>query len=268
METLLILIPLLLACGVVAGLLAGMLGVGGGIVIVPMLYHVFIHVGVDAAVVMPLAVGTSLATIVVTASMSSRSHHARGNVDVSLLRRWIPAVLVGVVTGTALGSVLPGETLLVLFGAFMALIATHMLLTAGRSVALTDTLPGKWGQRGAATGIGGLAALLGVGGGTLVVPYLNFFKFPMHRAVGSSAVLGLVVAIPASIGYILSGWGAAGLPVGSTGYVNWLAFGLIVPMTMLFAPLGVRLCQRLDVTRLRRAFAVLLVAVGIKMLFF
>lgn len=268
MENLLVLIPLLLLCGAVAGVLAGLLGVGGGIVIVPMLYHVFVHVGVTPEVVMPLAVGTSLATIVVTASMSSRSHRARGNVDEPLVRRWLPAVLVGVVVGTAVGAVLPGEALRVLFGAFMAVIAMHMLLTAGRPVALTDALPGTWAQRGAATGIGGLAALLGVGGGTLVVPYLNFFSFPMHRAVGSAAVVGLVVAIPATVGYVLSGWGVDGLPVGSTGYVNWLAFGLIVPMTMLFAPVGVRLCQRLDVTLLRRVFAVLLVGVGIKMLFF
>lgn len=268
MENLIVLIPLLLVCGAAAGLLAGLLGVGGGIVIVPMLYHVFLHVGITPDVVMPLAVGTSLATIVVTASMSSRSHQARGNVDGPLVKRWIPAVLAGVVIGTLFGAVLPGEILRVVFGGFMVVIATHMLLTAGRPVALADHLPGRWGQRGAATAIGSLASLLGIGGGTLVVPFLNFFSFPMHRAVGSAAVVGLVVAVPGTLGYVMTGWNQSGLPLGSTGYVNWLAFALLVPTTMLFAPLGVRLCQRLDVGKLRRAFAVLLVAVGLKMLLF
>ncbi|MEW6766381.1 MAG: sulfite exporter TauE/SafE family protein [Pseudomonadota bacterium] len=266
MEQLVILLPLLLICGAVAGLLAGLLGVGGGIVIVPMLYHVFTFVGVDAAVVMPLAIGTSLATIIVSSMMSARGHHARGNVDLELVRRWFSGVVLGVLLGTWLGSALPGDALRMVFGGFMSLVAIHMFVTSWRKLAVSDHLPGAWWQRVMAGGVGTVAAMLGIGGGTLVVPLLNFFSYPMHRAVGSAAVVGMIVSVPAALGYIATGWGVAQLPLGSTGYVNWLAFAALVPMTMLFAPQGVRLCQRLDVQRLRQVFAVVLLLVGLKML--
>lgn len=266
MELLIILLPLLLLCGAVAGLLAGLLGVGGGIVIVPMLYHVFTFVGVDKAVVMPLAIGTSLATIIVSSVMSARGHHARGNVDSALVRRWLPGVVLGVLFGTWLGSALPGETLRMLFGAFMTLVAIHMFVTSRRKLTVSDHLPATRWQRMMASGVGTVAAMLGIGGGTLVVPLLNFFSYPMHRAVGSAAVVGMIVSLPAALGYVATGWGLASLPPGSTGYVNWLAFAALVPMTMLFAPLGVHWCQRLDVFRLRQVFSLVLMAVGLKML--
>lgn len=268
MEQLFVLLPLLLLCGAIAGLLAGLLGVGGGIVIVPMLYHVFTFVGVASNVVMPLAVGTSLATIIVSSIMSARGHHARGNVDFELLKRWLPFVLIGVGVGTYLGGVVPGEVLRRVFGAFMLLVATHMFASSIWRVALSSQLPGAGWQYLMGGSVGSIASMLGIGGGTLVVPLLNMFSFPMHRAVGTAAVVGLIVSLPAAFGYVMSGWGNAALPLGSTGYVNWLAFAALVPMTMLFAPLGVRWCQRLNVSRLRRLFSLVLVIVGVKMLLF
>ena len=266
MESLFILLPLLLLCGAIAGLLAGLLGVGGGIVIVPMLYHVFSFVGVDDAVVMPLAIGTSLATIIASSFMSARGHYARGNVDLDLVRRWSLGVILGVILGTWLGSTLPSEILRMVFGGFMSLVAFHMFFTSRRKLEVSDHLPKAGWQRFMAGGVGTVASMLGIGGGTLVVPLLNFFSYPMHRAVGSAAMVGMIVSLPAAMGYVATGWGLASLPPGSTGYVNWLAFAALVPMTMLFAPLGVQLCQKLDVVRLRKLFSLVLVAVGLKML--
>jgi len=263
-----ILLPLLLACGAFAGILAGLLGVGGGIVIVPMLYHVFTGLGIDVSTAMPLSVGTSLSTIMLTSLVSARSHNQRGTVDWPLVRRWIPWMIVGVVMGTLLGSHVPGAVLKSLFGILLMLVAGHMLLTARHKASFAEQLPGNGVQTGMATGVGTVAAMLGIGGGTLVVPILNLFSYPIHRAVGTSAVFGFVISVPATLGYVLSGWGLAGLPAASTGYVNWLGFAALVPATMLFAPVGVRLCHRLNVARLKQVFAVFLLLVGLKMAFF
>jgi uncharacterized membrane protein YfcA len=263
-----ILLPLLLACGSVAGILAGLLGVGGGIVIVPMLYHVYTGLGIGVATAMPLSVGTSLSTIVFTSLVSARSHSRRGTVDWALVRRWIPWMLVGVVIGTLLGSYVPGAILKSVFGVLLSLVAAHMLLTATRKATFAEQLPTNGVQSGIATGVGSVAAMLGIGGGTLVVPILNLFSYPIHRAVGTAAVFGFVISVPATAGYVLSGWGHAGLPAVSTGYVNWLSFAALVPATMLFAPVGVRLCHRLNVARLKQVFAVFLLLVGLKMAIF
>jgi uncharacterized protein len=264
-----ILVPVLLACGMVAGLLAGLLGVGGGIVIVPVLYHVFAAEGLALDVTMPLAVGTSLASIVLTSMMSARAHHRHGTVDGALLRAWAPGILAGVVAGTWLGgAVVSGALLKTLFGIMLLAVSAHMLLTARSRPTASDVLPGRHTQRGVSFGIGGLAAMLGIGGGTLAVPVLNLFAFPIHRAVGTSAVFGFLISVPAAVGYVIAGWGSVGLPAFSTGYVNWLAFVLLVPATMLFAPIGVRLCHRLDVTRLRQVFAVFILLVGMEMTLF
>lgn len=263
-----ILLPLLLACGAFAGILAGLLGVGGGIVIVPMLYHVYTGLGIDVATAMPLSVGTSLSTIMFTSLVSARSHNQRGTVDWNLVRRWIPWMLIGVVIGTLLGSHVPGNILKSMFGILLILVAAHMLLTARYKTSFTDRMPGNGVQSGLATAVGSVAAMLGIGGGTLVVPILNLYSYPIHRAVGTAAVFGFVISVPATVGYILSGWGLPGLPAVSSGYVNWLGFAALVPATMLFAPVGVRLCHRLNVTRLKQVFAVFLLLVGFKMAIF
>ena len=263
---LLLLIPLLLGFGAIAGLLAGLLGVGGGIVIVPILFHLYDGLGIPTAMAMPLSVGTSLSTIVFTSLMSARSHHRRGTIDWTLVRRWAPWVLVGVVIGTMLGSFVPGTALKVTFGGLLSLVALQMFLTVSRKPKIADQLPSTRTQSSIATGVGGIAAMLGIGGGTLIVPVLNLFSYPIHRAVGTASVFGFLISVPATLGYILSGWQVADLPAGSTGYVNWLAFAILVPATMTFAPLGARLCHKLDVTRLKQVFAVFLLLVGLKML--
>ena len=258
----------LLASGVVAGLLAGLLGVGGGIVIVPMLYHVFRAYGVDADVAMPLAVGTSLSTIVLTSLISARNHHVRGSVDWALAHAWLGPVLLGVALGIAAAQFVPAAGLRIGFGGLAMLVALHMLVTAQHALSPFNDLPAVAVQRLLGIAVGAVSSLLGIGGGTMMVPLLSLFSYPIRRAVATAAVFGFVIAVPATMGYLIAGWDRAGLPPGSTGYVNWLAFATLVPATMLLAPVGVRLAYRIRVTQLKRVFALFLFAVGVKMMFF
>jgi uncharacterized membrane protein YfcA len=260
-----LLIPLLLLTGAFAGLLAGLLGVGGGIVIVPILYHLFTAFGVETAMAMPLAVGTSLSTIVLTSMVSARKHYAKGGVDTALVRRWILPVLIGVTIGAFAPAVVDGAMVKTVFGIMLVLVSMHMLASSRWKIELFSTLPPQAMQYLLAVLVGGFSALLGIGGGTLMVPLLTLFAFPIHRAVSTASVFGLIISVPATLIYIVNGWDVAGLPQFSTGYVNWVAFAILVPMTMWFAPLGVKLAYRLNVPQLKGAFAVFLCIIGIKM---
>ncbi len=262
------LLAALSGCGVVAGLLAGLLGVGGGIVIVPMLFHVLLVYGLSPDLAMPLAVGTSLATIVLTSLISARQHHRRGGVDWVLLRAWVWPVLVGVALGTAVAQWLPGSALKLAFGVLASVVAMHMLLSARHALNVFEDMPALVWQRLLGVMVGAVSSLLGIGGGTMMVPLLSVFSYPIRQAVATASVFGFVISVPATAAYVLAGWGRADLPPLSTGYVNWLAFAAVVPGTALFAPVGVRLAYRLPVVRLKQAFAVFLLAVGVKMLWF
>lgn len=268
MNELLILIPILLVSGVVAGLLAGLLGVGGGIVIVPMLYHIFIYVNIDVSIAMPLSIGTSLSTIVVTSIISARSHHKKGGIDWELAKKWIPFTIIGVIIGTFSSKFIDGSNLKLMFGILLFVVSINMIINSFKSLTIAKQLPGKFGQSIFATLIGVFASLLGIGGGTLMVPLLSLFSFPIHRAVSTASLFGLIISIPATIGYLIVGWNIPNLPFGSTGYINWIAFIILIPMTMLFAPLGVKLAYKLNIKQLKLAFAIFLMSVGIKMLLF
>jgi uncharacterized membrane protein YfcA len=255
---------LLLLTGAVAGLAAGLLGVGGGIVIVPVLFQVFTQQGIDPAVRMHLAVGTSLATIVVTAGRSVRSHHARGAVDVTLLRGLAVPVLAGVLVGGALAGLAAGLALTLVFATVALLVALHMAF--GReSWRIAARLREGAGRLGVGAGIGFFSVLMGLGGGTLGVPVLTLFGLPIHRAVGTAAGLGLVIGVPGALSFAASGWGQPGLPPYSLGYVNALGFALIVPATWVAAPIGARLAHAAPQRTLRRLFALFLVATSLRM---
>lgn len=258
-------IPLLLVTGVFAGVLAGLLGVGGGIIIVPILFHLFHGFGVETSLAMPLAVGTSLATIVLTSMVSARNHHAKGGVDTALVKAWVWPVLIGVVIGAFAPAVIDGARVKTVFGIMLVVVSLHMLASSYWKLELFQTLPSRPLQFLLAIIVGGLSALLGIGGGTLMVPLLTIFAFPIHRAVSTASVFGLIISVPATFVYIYTGWEIDHLPPLSTGYVNWVAFAILVPMTMWFAPLGVKLAYKLNVPQLKRAFAVFLCLVGIKM---
>ncbi|CCQ75049.1 sulfite exporter TauE/SafE family protein [Magnetospira sp. QH-2] len=260
------LVAMLAGAGVVAGLIAGLLGVGGGIVVVPVLFHVFGMLDIDPMVRMHAAVGTSLAVIVPTGLSSARAHWRRQAVDTGILRAWGSWIVVGVLLGSAFAARLDGKILTIMFG-FLAVIVASRLLFGRPDKAIRDRLPpAPWSQTIAAA-IGGLSAMLGIGGGTFSVPVLTICGRPIHRAVGTAAALGLIIALPGAIGFMVAGWSAPGLPPLSLGYVNLLALAAIIPMSVLAAPLGAKLAHRLKAEHLRRAFAIFLFFVAGRMLF-
>jgi uncharacterized membrane protein YfcA len=254
----------LLATGMVAGILAGLLGVGGGIVIVPVLYHLFTLLQVDDAVRMHMAVGTSLATIIPTSIMSARAHYRKGAMDLALLRSLGPAVLVGAVVGGFLGSLFGGDVLGFIFAAIALVVAANMAFRA-EGASLAKDLPGRIGRSAMGVGIGSISAVMGIGGGTLGVPVLSAFNFPIRRAVGTASALGLLIGVPGAAGFVLAGLGVAERPPGSLGYVNLIGFLLIVPLTMRMAPVGANLAHRINPVWLRRAFAIFLAATALRM---
>jgi uncharacterized protein len=256
----------LLVTGVVAGILAGLLGVGGGIVIVPVLYHLFTLLGVDEAVRMHVAVGTSLATIIPTSMMSSRAHRKRGSVSTGLLRKLLPSVVVGVLLGSILSGYLSGQVLTAVFAVMAMLVAAHMTVKRD-GFALGNGLPGPLGTSLTGGAIGGISTLMGIGGGTLSVPVLNAFRTPMHTAVGTGATLGMVISFPGAIAFLVNGLGVPNLPPASVGYVNLLGFVLIVPATMATTGWGARLAHSIDARRLRQVFALFLALTSLRMFY-
>jgi uncharacterized membrane protein YfcA len=253
-----------LLLGAVAGVLAGMLGVGGGLIIVPVVAAVLLHQGVDPGLVMPLALGTSLATIVLTSLSSVRAHHARGAVLWPTVARLAPGIVLGAWLGAWVAHGLRGDALRIIFGLFALAVAAQMALNVKPSA--HRQLPGTTGTGAAGGVIGFVSAIVGIGGGSLTVPFLLDCNVAMRNAVGTSAACGLPIALAGAAGFIWNGWGVAGLPAGSLGYLYLPAFGGVAAASMLFAPLGARLAHRLPADRLKRIFAVLLAFIGLRML--
>ncbi len=256
----------LVLTGLVAGVLAGLLGVGGGIVIVPVLYHVFSLLGVDEAVRMHVAVGTSLATIVPTSIMSARAHRKRGSLNPDILRRLVPGVVVGVLMGAVLSGRLSGAVLTVVVASVALLVALNMAFKRD-DFALLNGLPGTAGTSALGLSIGGLSTLMGIGGGTLSVPTLNALKVPMHIAVGTGAALGMIISLPGAAAFLYNGLGVPLRPPGSLGYINLLGFALIVPATLMSTGWGARLAHTLNARRLRQLFALFLAFTSVRMFY-
>ncbi len=254
-----------LGTGLVAGTISGLLGVGGGIVIVPVLEAVLGFLGVDPSVRMPIAVATSLATIVPTSIASARAHHRRGAVDLEIARLWLPAVAAGALAGSLLASRAPAHLLTGLFGVVAALAAAKMLLPLDGKV-LSPSVPRGPLGRTLPAGIGLVSSMMGIGGGTLSVPVLTLCSQPVHRAVGTANLLGLVIAIPGTIGYLLAR-PAVPVPPGTVGLVNLTGFALIAVATVIAAPWGARIAHSLDRRRLSAAFGVFLAIVAARMLY-
>ena len=256
---------MMLVTGAIGGILAGLLGVGGGIVIVPVLELVLAALGVDASVRMHVTVATSLATIIPTSISSSRAHHAKGAVDLEQLRHWGVAIFLGAVIGVILASQVSGSVLALVFGTVALIVAAKMLLPLeGKHIA--QQLPGgALGQLLPLT-IGAVSSMMGIGGGTLSVPTMTLFNFPIHRAVGTASLFGLLISVPATIGFIVAGWGHEGLPEGSLGYVNLLGFAIIAPVSYFAAPWGAKLAHALSKRQLGVLFGVFLAIVAVRML--
>ncbi len=252
----------MLLTGCVAGVLAGLFGIGGGIVIVPVLEAALGAAGVDPGIRMHVAVATSLATIIPTSVSSARAHHARQSLDLDIARRWFLFVLIGALGGAWLASQLHSRTLALLFATLAGLVALKLLfLPETRN--LTTEVPRNVLVPLIPFGIGGASAMMGIGGGTFSVLALTLFGMPIHRAVGTAALFGLAISLPGALGYVLSGWSDPRLPAWSLGYVNLLGFLLIAPATWLTAPLGARIAHAFTPKVLSMAFgAFLLLAAG------
>lgn len=255
------LVAALVAAGLVAGLLAGLLGIGGGGVLVPVLYEVFGIIGVDPDVRMHVTLGTTLAVIVPTALRSFAGHRARGAVDMVLLQRVGPFVVLGVAAGILIATVVSGTALKWVWAIVAGLFALKLAL--GREDwRLGDHLPAKPWPEMAASLVGMLSTLMSIGGATFVVPLLTLYGYAILPAVATASGIGPIIAIPGALGYMWAGWGAADLPPFSLGYVSLLGAAIIIPASVFAAPFGVRLAHAIPRRRLELAFAAFLAVVS------
>lgn len=259
------LLVLMLVIGGLAGIVAGLLGVGGGIVLVPALFYAFTSLGYAPENLMQLCVATSLATIVVTSLRSVQKHHHRGAVDWQVLRGWAPPIALGAVVGLVTASGVKSVTLMITFGILGTLVGLYMAFSRA-DWHLGKQLPkGGW-RLLTGTVIGALSVMMGIGGGSFGVPMMTLYGTPIHRAVATAAGFGVIIAVPSVIGFLVTGWSVEGVPPFTLGHVNLPAFGVIVAMTMLTTPLGVRLSHALDPKPLKRAFAVFIMLMALNML--
>ena len=263
----------MLIAGGVTGLLAGLFGVGGGTVAVPVLYELFRYLGVPEDVLMPLSIGTSLAIIIPTSIRSYRAHLARGAVDTSLLKAWAVPVVVGVIAGSVIARYAPAELFKFVF-IVVAGVSAIRLLFGKDSWKIADQLPGKLAIRFCGLIIGVLSSLMGIGGGQLSNLFMTFYNRPIHQAVATSSGLGILISIPGALGYIYAGWPraaqfpdvAALQPPLALGYVSLLGFFLVIPTSILAAPVGVKLAHSLSKRKLEVAFGVFLLLICLRFL--
>ena len=253
-------------CGVgaMAGFLAGLLGIGGGLVIVPMLIYVMGARGVSAEVLMHVALGTSMASIMFTSVSSFMAHHRRGAVRWEVVRRIVTGIFTGTFLGSCFAAAMSTRFLKGFFCVFLYVVATQMLVN--KKPKASRELPGALGMFGTGNIIGWVSSFVGIGGGTLSVPFMVWCNIPIHHAIGTSAAIGLPIAVAGTVGYIYNGMGLHALPAYSIGYINLPALFGIASVSILTAPLGARLTHKLPVDKLKRVFALLLYGVGTKML--
>ena len=247
----------LLALGTVTGFLAGLLGVGGGMTMVPFMTWILGSRGVDPGTSVKMAIATSMATILFTSMASVRAHHARGAVRWDLLRGLAPGIVAGgLASGAGLFALLRGQGLALFFALFIGFSAVQMLLD--RKPAPSRQMPGPWGQGAVGAAIGLVSGLVGAGGAFLSVPFMTWCNVPIRQAVGTSAALGFPIALANTLGYVIAGWGQPAALPGAVGYLYLPALALIALASTTMAPVGARVAHRTDVTRLKRVFALLL----------
>lgn len=251
--------------GVVSGVAAGLLGIGGGAVIVPALSNSLLLMGFDPGVVQHVAVGTSLAIIIPTGIMSARSHFKRGALDVGVIKLWAPFIVVGTFVGGLMAGLFSGDVLRIVFAVLAFVIAANIVFSFQTKL-MGHLKDAAWVHRVSALIVGYLSALMGIGGGSLTVPTLVAFGRSMHKAVGTSAAIGVAIAVSGTVGFLISGWNVGNLPPASVGYINLPALALVGGLAALFAPAGAALAHRLDQKTLKYVFAIFLVAVGMQML--
>jgi uncharacterized protein len=254
---------LLVVAGIVAGFLAGLFGIGGGTVLVPAFFQVFGAVGVDDSVRMHLAVGTSTAVVVATSIRSFFAHRKRGTVDEALLKSWLGPIPFGTLIAILVVAYVSSGTLRVLFAVICIVIAVRLLI--GRDHwRLGADLPPNPMRAMVGVVIGLLSTLMGIGGGVLNNTFMTAYGRPIHQAVSTSAGVGMLIALPGCLGYIWAGWGEVMLPMWSTGYVNWFAAALVIPLTLLVTPYGVKVAHASPKRTLEIALGLYLIVVAVR----
>ena len=255
----------LLCIGAIAGVLAGLLGVGGGIVLVPAFFYAFQTLGYDGPQLMQVCLATSLATIIVTSVRSVMSHNKKGAVDWEILRGWAPGIAIGAVLGMMTVASLQSSTLQAIFGGLALVVGMYMGF--GRAHwRLGQAMPQGLGRLLTSPSVGFLSVLMGIGGGSFGVPLMSLFNTPIHRAVATAAGFGVIIAVPSVIGFLFLQIDPATRPPFTIGAVNLVAFAIVVAMTLITAPWGVKLAHSMDPKPLKRVFAVFLTLVALNML--
>ena len=250
------LVAALLGLGAAVGFAAGLLGIGGGMLLVPFMTIIFNREHFPPAHVLHMAIATSLATIAFTSISSVRAHHQRGAVLWPVAKILAPGILVGSMIGAHIASALPTRWLALVFALFVGFSATQMLLD--RKPKPGRQLPGRTGMFGVGNVVGVVSAIVGAGGAFISVPFMTWCNVRIHNAVGTSAALGFPIAAAGTLGYVISGWDVGGLPSGAVGYIHVPALLSVAAASVLTAPFGARLAHALDIKRLKRVFAILL----------
>ena len=250
--------------GAIAGILAGLLGLGGGVVIVPMLNYAFALEGIPEGSIQIMAVATSMACILFTSISSVRAHHKHGSVNWPVWKRITPGILVGTFCGTWIAVLLSQTMLRGFFIVYLVTCAVQMWRPL--KVASSQTLPGQGTLLGAGGIIGAISSLVGIGGGTMSVPFLSYCSLEFRACIGTSAAIGFPIALAGTVGYILNGWNDPALPPHSLGYIYLPACLGVVAASMVFATLGAKWAHRVPVAKLRRIFAIFLIVVATDML--
>ena len=256
----------LLVLGCFTGVLAGLLGIGGAMLMVPVMTMLLSSQGVDAGMAVKMAIATSMATILFTSLSSLHAHHRRGAVRWDLVRGMAPGIVIGgLAAGAGVFALIKGQGLAIVFAAIVGSSALQML--RGGNPKASRQMPGRWGQGAFGGLVGLLSGLVGAGGGFLSVPFMAWCNVGMHQAVATSAALGFPIALASTLGYIISGWSLAPAAPGALGYLYLPALVLIALGSVACAPLGARLAHAMDVGRLRRVFAFLLFGLAAYMLY-
>ncbi|MDH5445742.1 MAG: sulfite exporter TauE/SafE family protein [Gammaproteobacteria bacterium] len=253
-----------LILGAFVGVIAGLLGVGGGLIMVPVLIMLFQHYDFSSEIITHLAVGTSLATIMLTSISSVRAHHIHGAVLWPVFNKLTPGIILGTLAGSWLASLISSDALKIFFGIFELTVALQMALELRPNA--SRRLPAWPGMNLAGGLIGAVSAMVGIGGGTMTVPFLVWCNIRIQQAVATSSACGLPIAIAGSVGFMITGWQNPQLPAGSTGFIFWPAFLGIILTSIVTAPLGARLAHRLPAGTLKKVFAIFLAILGIRML--
>jgi len=250
--------------GAIVGFFAGLLGIGGGLIIVPVLIYLLPLLGISAELAFPMALATSLASIIFTSSSAAFAHHKNGNIPWNITKKLVGSVAIGALLGAVIAGMLSLKALTIIFASAVLILAAYMFLSI--KVQRSVTLPTRWGLQSIGLFTGVLASLMGIAGGAILVPILMYCSLSMRQAIGVATASGIIVAFFGALGYVIIGFGQSDLPPWSIGYIYLPALLGIVLTSSLFAPLGVKAGAKLPLSYMKKGFALFLMLVAFKMI--